>query len=163
MGCGNFVNDSVSNNANNVRIRLMKRRKGFVSNSSSSSFILDLRDEGVKEILKEVIALEACGLGRCSAQAVGKEAVEYANEWLKDMGEGRYDNEYGLGGWILDWADNLGEENVVFLRESDEDKGLFGEYDYDNQCNIVDSPKNKRIEKLYKKMNKLVKGEREYH
>ena len=87
----------------------MKVRNGFVSNSSSSSFILDLRDEGVKEILENVIAQEAYGLGRCSAQAVGCDVVAYANEWLDDMGEGRYDDEYSLGGWILDWADKLGE------------------------------------------------------
>ena len=65
---------------------------------------------------------------------------------------------------MMDWADKLGEENIVFLREGDEDDGLFGPYDYDNyNYSVVDSPKNKKIKKLYEKFSELVKAEKEYH
>ena len=61
----------------------------------------------------------ARGLGRGTACAIGKDAVRYAKEWKEEMGTiSEYDR---LGAWILEWADKLGEDNVIFVRISDED------------------------------------------
>lgn len=98
----------------------MKIRNGFVSNSSSSSFILDKRN--ISEEMLEIIngLQEAKGCGRYTAKAIGKKAVQYANDWIVEFG--KYSDEPGsLGPWILEWANKLGEENVVFVRKSDED------------------------------------------
>lgn len=99
----------------------MKARMGFVSNSSSSSFVLDLKDEGVAEAVAKVHARKAVGLGRGTAIAVGRDAVEYAQAWVESTKEW-YKNGGGLGHWILEWADKIGHDNIVFLRISDEEE-----------------------------------------
>ena len=60
------------------------------------------------------------GLGRYTAQAIGEEAIQYANDWIAECGKW-YEKEDGLGHWILEWADKIGKENIVFVRVSDED------------------------------------------
>jgi len=102
----------------------MKMRVGFVSNSSSTAFILDLRDEGVKEMVEQSSVQLARGLGRYTAMAAGKAAVYYAEDWISATRDW-YDEGEGLGPWIMYWADRLGRENVVFARESDEGMGGF--------------------------------------
>jgi len=97
----------------------MKIRNGFVSNSSSSSFILDKRKLTNSTIASIRKLNPADGLGRSTAFAEGRDAVGFANEWNTECGE--YGG--GLGQWILDEAKRLGEENIIFVRESDEGMG----------------------------------------
>jgi hypothetical protein len=54
--------------------------------------------------------------------AVGQEAVEYAN----DLNAYKWgDGDSPLGALILEWAEKIGVENVVFARESDEGMGGY--------------------------------------
>ena len=103
----------------------MKIRKSFVSNSSSTSFILDARDPKVQELLPKIKSLnKAYGLNRRTCGAVGDHAVQYAKNWITEYNECCYDDgDINLGKWILKWADELGKANVVFVRESDEEMG----------------------------------------
>jgi hypothetical protein len=105
----------------------MKTRSGFVSNSSSSSFILDMRNPIVQKYIGNIRGMPpAEGLGRGTASAVGEDAVKYANEWIEDTKRWyKADEPHNLGTWILKWAEKLGEENIVFVRESDE--GIDGD------------------------------------
>ena len=100
----------------------MKIRQGFVSNSSATAFILDIRDERVKAAVDRSTAHAASGLGRGTSMAVGQKAVEYAEAWIAEADW--YEEGRGLGPWVLKWADELGHENIVFVIESDEDGGL---------------------------------------
>ena len=107
----------------------MKIRNGFVSNSSSSCYILNFKDEKVKNLMNKINNLPAAeGLHRMSAMSVGQYAIEYANDWIKEMGEDSRGT--GLGYYILNAAKERGEENVVFVRFSDED-GYGEDYDED--------------------------------
>lgn len=112
----------------------MKIRNGFVSNSSSQCFILDYRKDSVKELLTHLSANLPRG-DRCTAIAIGGEAVDYANSY--DMCSS------ALSDWILRWAKQLGENNVVFLRENDEGMGgyLFGKECPDDWLKEVPRPK----------------------
>ena len=96
----------------------MKVRLGFVSNSSSSCFILDYSKDKVKELVSKCLARRPEHTDRCTAIAIGEEARKYA----KKMINWEYGSEE-LGNWILDWIKELGKDNVVFMRESDEDMG----------------------------------------
>ncbi len=108
----------------------MKVRIGFVSNSSSQCFILDMRKPGVDKVLAECIKLHVGSVhdvDRCTGMAVGRRAVDYAQEWNSEVMSWRTNKEPypdDLGPWILRWAETLGEDNIVFLRDSDE-----GDYD----------------------------------
>lgn len=106
----------------------MKVRAGFVSNSSSTAFILDLRTPGVAEL----VAQAKCegvrrpqSLDRWTALAVGKEAMRYSRDWTEDWGYIYYGLHQHLGHFIKGWALKIGEENVVFMRESDEGMGGY--------------------------------------
>ena len=71
----------------------MKIRNGFVSNSSSSSYILDLRKEGVQKIIKIANSQwfpRPYGCDRNSAMTIGEDVVRYAEEWLEDLGDYGY-------------------------------------------------------------------------
>ena len=99
----------------------MKSRQGFVSNSSSTAFILDARN---KTVSRWLMANYNCvpspkGAGRMTCIAMGKEAVDYA----KSLYDPVWGNE--LGDWILEWAEKIGVENIVFARESDEGMGGY--------------------------------------
>ena len=138
----------------------MKRRNGFVSNSSSCCFILDLSKEGAKEIVDKVVAREPCGLDRCTAKAIGKNAVSFAREWNIEMGD--WGSHFSLGDWILEYAEKIGEDNIVFLRESDE--GMGG-YLFDNDRNQWDDygQDDTKFKALYEQLEKLKETEMEYH
>lgn len=156
----------------------MKIRNGFVSNSSSSCFILNIKDKGVKELLSKVTASYPSNvLARCTSKIVGLEAILYAKEWIEETGDVTGD---GLGKWILFWAEKIGQENIVLLRESDEDDGLFGSnmtknemdtYDFDRDKwekksyfkELSDEEKYKLEEDLKKKLEELSLSAMEYH
>ena len=116
----------------------MKIRAGFVSNSSSTAFILDLRNEQVKKIVYcEDISLSYYGLGRYTCAYLGDSAVNFARHYIMDWHEedgdcARYDpeNDDCLGCWILKWAEELGHDHIAFVRGSDEGMGgwLKGRY-----------------------------------
>ena len=130
----------------------MKIRNGFVSNSSSSSFILDARNPEVQKLLPQINSLpKPYGLDRCTAAAIGEDAIVYANEWNRDAGVDRFPDNYpalhDLGSWILHYAKEIGEDNVVFVRESDEGMGGM-------LSNVGLS---------YLDIDKLAIAEREYH
>lgn len=134
----------------------MKFRYCLVANSSSSAFILDIRDPRVQELLEKVKAPPAWGLGRYTAQAVGKEAIAFARDWLEEYKH--EDNSESLGKWILQAAKELGEDNVVFLRESDE--GIRG------RLSGPEPETKKEYEKsqaLLHQVEELAIYEREYH
>ena len=100
----------------------MKMRLGFVSNSSSTAFILDMRDDGVGELVElNKDAPYPRGLDRRTALAVGRTAVFYGQEWVEFCDW----DDNGLGHWILEWALELGTENIVFASESDEGMGGY--------------------------------------
>ena len=99
----------------------MKKRSGFVSNSSSTSFILDMRDKEVASWVKghQNSIPRPWGGGRLTCLALGTDALDYARElWDPD-----WQNE--LGEWIFEWARKIGTENLVFARESDEGMGGY--------------------------------------
>lgn len=101
----------------------MKFRCGFVSNSSSTCFILNLKDPGVGELVKRIKEggiSPPYGLGRGTAMAIGDDAFQYAWDWSLDV-----DGDWGpdLGEWIRDYVGEVGIENIVFIRSSDEDMG----------------------------------------
>jgi hypothetical protein len=112
----------------------MKIRSGFVSNSSSTAFILDCRDDSAKKLLSQMNSRSLDVLSRNTGVEWGKSAVTLANAHAEDV----YSDDIPyFTEWILEWAEKLGEDNIVLVRESDEGLGgyLFNEendyYDYD--------------------------------
>jgi hypothetical protein len=108
----------------------MKVRAGFVSNSSSTAFILDLRDDKVRESVEGCGAGHPEGLNRCTALATGSNVVHYAQDWIAEMEAWGSDvGPNSLGRWIMEWANKLGHDNIVFARESDEGMGGWLNFD----------------------------------
>ncbi len=101
----------------------MKIRRGLVSNSSSSCFILDYRDPKVQHLVSICQAREPDGLNRCTAMAIGQEAISYAEDFHKETKEWYEDEPHELVTMILGWANKLGRDYIVFIRESDEEMG----------------------------------------
>lgn len=98
----------------------MKTRQGFVSNSSSSSFILCTKDldSNLLERLKGLPDMSD-SMGRATG------VVWDIETWLGDD----HWSDYGL--W--DIIAKYGNENLILVRESDEGmNGYFGEYDIDD-------------------------------
>jgi hypothetical protein len=129
----------------------MKLRTGFISNSSSSCFILDLRVDGVKELLEKlnpaVPNAEDCG--RMTAKSIGKDVKRY----IDNLDDDNYEND--IRTQVLKVANDIGIENVVLLRESDEDDiQLF---------NPRSSPYNGKRPNEYQKLDELKIVEFEYH
>lgn len=103
----------------------MKLKTDFVTNSSSTCYIFDKRDltkEELQVIRQAGTSLETlvgCNLGRSSAYGEGKDVVSYiqmirANRWLTDLGD-RLQNH----------LNQVGVDNIIFARDSDEGMGGY--------------------------------------
>lgn len=95
----------------------MKKRNGFVSNSSSTAFIIDRTEDGAEEYIEEVKQSTSGFLdyGRTSCFADVEEIREYARAYL--------DDEYNSHAqWLFDCVFDLGND-IAFVRISDEEMG----------------------------------------
>jgi hypothetical protein len=111
----------------------MKSREGFVSNSSSTCYILDLCDKETETIVRklqksgilDLSAPTAASFSRCTCYGVGKAVREFAIEQEKDFAElYESDEEDSFSKWLYNAMEQLGEVNTVFIRVSDEDHGI---------------------------------------
>jgi hypothetical protein len=97
----------------------MKIRAGFVSNSSSSAFLLDLNDPQVRMYFEEVLS---SGIGRiqyptrCTGYSRGDHLTNLINEVLRD----NY-MQYGFLDLVLEAA--VMDTSPLILMESDEEMG----------------------------------------
>lgn len=144
----------------------MKLRNGYVSNSSSSSFVLDKRTEGVVELLelvknRKVSTLAEYGLGRSTAYGEMEEVLQY----IKEMRLAYYSKEDAVSyvPMIIQELEKVIleiDEHIVMFRESDEGMGglLFGD-----TWGMTDEKEKERIESLYKRLKDLAVVELETH
>ena len=101
----------------------MKVRTGYVSNSSSSSFILNMKDEEVSEIVKELkikgvpVIASMPSLGRYSAIMHKEGAKGFAEELAEWNDEWDDEDKYAM--IIKKYIDKLGDD-FVLVRLSDE-------------------------------------------
>lgn len=118
----------------------MKIRQGFVSNSSSSSFICVLNDsnrhlasyryKGEENIFgyyhnyfDKINNTLDTGLGRSTSICFGEDLLEYIKELdAYEYKEGTIEN---LSNALKQAIQDHGLENILFLRESDEGSGGF--------------------------------------
>ena len=92
----------------------MKLRSGFVSNSSSSSFVLDKYEA---EELKDGIAKltdRTNDLSRCTGK------VTDIKKWLKQFEDEEYSSTFPV---LEALVKEYGNENIIMIRESDEAMG----------------------------------------
>jgi len=93
----------------------MKTRSGFVSNSSSSSFIINMK-EMPEELKGKVMRLTDCSDD--STRCTGK--ISDIKQWIEEL-EG---DDYDVGKYI-------NNPNIVIIRESDEQMGgEFSDYGF---------------------------------
>lgn len=95
----------------------MKIRNGFISNSSSTAFILDARIDGTQEYLKcakHLFGYIDCGRGSTLCLAEGVRNYARAN---MDCKFSSYHAQ-----WLFEQILELGD-NLIFLRISDEEMG----------------------------------------
>lgn len=103
----------------------MKIRNGFVSNSSSTAFVLDIRNSEVANLLPKIYKLRNVnvdGVRRTTGSAVGRDVVEYCKFWNSYMFD-VYEDTPPFVEWLREHIKEIGENNIVFIRESDEDMG----------------------------------------
>jgi hypothetical protein len=91
----------------------MKIRNGFVSNSSSSSFVIDMTDMPA-DLKNQIMKLrEKSGdLSRCTGK------VTNIKKWVK-----RHEEYSGGYDWLKEFIE---KPNIIIIRESDEDDGFEG-------------------------------------
>jgi hypothetical protein len=99
----------------------MKIRTGFISNSSSQCFILDRRVPEAAKLIENIHAGFPDKWDRCTAMAIGDSVQDFVDSRSQE----EYIRDDALNEWLQYWIDELGVENVVFIRESDE--GMGGE------------------------------------
>jgi hypothetical protein len=99
----------------------MKTRKGFVSNSSSTCYILDLCDEETEKLVKKLSHIDSLsnGFGRGTAMSIVDDVIAWVKRFISDT-----DDINSYGQWILNAAKQLGDKNIVLIRISDEDDGI---------------------------------------
>ncbi len=111
----------------------MKTRNGFVSNSSSTSFLLDLRDEKSKTVFEGIS-------GAPGRSDLGRHTVSITGDALRDFYAESVDERWGStyhGDWIQEYALKVGGfSNLGYVRESDEGMGGYLE-DYGSSEEIV--------------------------
>lgn len=78
----------------------MKVRGGLASNSSSSCYILNYRDERVKRLINLCTALYPSSLARHSAMVVGEAAVDYAEDWIEQTSDWYDEDDYTIARMI---------------------------------------------------------------
>ena len=106
----------------------MKKREGFVSNSSSSAFILDLRKDGaetIEKINKHVPRPYPGDMGRGTVFCTRSEVIQFANSYIHSYHQELEEDCQCLGHWVREWISKLGAENIGFARESDEGMGGY--------------------------------------
>ena len=123
----------------------MKYRNGFVSNSSSTAFILD-RNKLDADTIHRIESLPPMDLlNRCTGSC--SDAQTYLDDRVTAIG---YWYENGWDGWnslLAEYIGKLGNDNVILCRESDE--GMGGEF--------------KDVGLSYDQIEKLAEAEWEYH
>ena len=95
----------------------MKYRRGFVSNSSSTAFILDVRklDNTTLHRVRSLPEMDTWGrdTGSCSdVQMYIDGRTRMDDDWEDYFTE-----------WLQRWVDELGNDNIILCRESDEGMG----------------------------------------
>lgn len=123
----------------------MKIRNGFVSNSSSTAFILDRRKLDAVTIRKIESLPEMDLLNRCTGSC--SDAQNYLDDRVTAIG---YWYENGWDDWnslVAEYIGKLGNENVILCRESDE--GMSGEFE--------------DVGLSYDQIEKLAEAEWDYH
>jgi len=145
----------------------MKIRDGFISNSSSTCFILDKRNQGVNQIIENIgkNVKSPKNWDRSTAKAFGIDVRKYGSALqVEERSCGSYGQS--LGNWIIRWTDKLGDENIIFLRESDEGLGghLFcNSYEDDRDKDYKERYENKEVLYKYELLERLAEDSMEYH